>query len=125
MKLPAKHWKFDGDEDFTQIVRAAATLINAWRTSSDDRVLGAMASATRVLERELDDAAASVSIERRAPLGFGCGVESDAVFDAVLAPDGDGSAFELSKPVLPDCVSPPLAHDCPRMCASTTEASTR
>ena len=64
MNLPAKQWRFDADADLSQIVRAAATLMNAWRTSSDERVMGAMALATRVLERELDAAAAAVETEK-------------------------------------------------------------
>lgn len=54
MKLPPKQWRFSSDDDFTQIVRAAATLVNTWRTCSDERALEAMATAVQVLERELD-----------------------------------------------------------------------
>lgn len=61
MKLPPKEWRFDGDDDFSQIVRAAATLVNTWRTSSDERVMENMATAVRVLERELDAVAAKIT----------------------------------------------------------------
>lgn len=63
MRLPPKTWRFDADADYTQIVRAAATLMNAWRTCPDERTLEAMALATRMLERELDAAASKVIIE--------------------------------------------------------------
>lgn len=64
MKLPPKSWKFDAEADLTQIVRAAATLMNAWRTCSDERILEAMALATCVLERELDAAATKVEVHQ-------------------------------------------------------------